>query len=80
MLWVVCMVVFIGCILYKSWSKETPTDEPVEDDIKVMEIVEFNDDYCVYADTETGVMYFAPYGRLKSGVSVMLNADGTPKL
>ena len=40
------------------------------------------DDYCsIFVDKETGVCYFS-YSRSQwnSGITVMLNADGTPKI
>ena len=34
----------------------------------------------IYVDAETGVMYLWQTGYYKGGLSVMLNADGTPKV
>lgn len=36
-------------------------------------------DYSIYADKDTGVMYLL-YHRNGNGCTVMLNADGTPKI
>lgn len=36
-------------------------------------------DYSIYADKDTGVMYLL-YQRSGNGCTVMLNADGTPKI
>lgn len=47
-----------------------------------MEEVEFTDTYSIYADKDTGVMYLFVGGGYKEGggLTVMLNADGTPKI
>lgn len=47
-----------------------------------MEGVEFTDTYSIYADKDTGVMYLFVGGGYKEGcgLTVMLNADGTPKI
>ena len=44
-----------------------------------MELVEGWRDYGIYADKDTGVMYLV-YQRNGTGCTVMLNADGTPKI
>mgnify|MGYP006993526997 FL=1 len=47
-----------------------------------MVLVESEQYYDIYADKDTGVMYLYVYtGRgFGSGLTVMLNADGTPKI
>lgn len=44
-----------------------------------MVLVEGWRDYGIYADKDTGVMYLV-YQRNGAGCTVMLNADGTPKI
>ena len=44
-----------------------------------MVLVEGWRDYSIYADKDTGVMYLL-YQRSGTGCTVMLNADGTPKI
>lgn len=44
-----------------------------------MVLVEGWRDYSIYADKDTGVMYLV-YQRNGTGCTVMLNADGTPKI
>ncbi len=44
-----------------------------------MVLVEGWRDYGIYADKDTGVMYLV-YQRNGTGCTVMLNADGTPKI
>lgn len=44
-----------------------------------MVLVESELNYSIYADKDTGVMYLV-YQRNGNGCTVMLNADGTPKI
>lgn len=45
-----------------------------------MVLVESGRDYLIYADNDTGVMYLYIPGSTGGGLTVMLNADGTPKI
>lgn len=49
---------------------------------KMLTEVEYSGVYTIYADKGTGVMYlYVEYGRgFGAGLTVMLNADGTPKI
>lgn len=45
-----------------------------------MVLVEGWRDYGIYADKDTGVMYLKSLRANGCGITVMLNADGTPKI
>lgn len=45
-----------------------------------MVLVEGCRDYGIYADKDTGVMYLKSLSAKGCGITVMLNADGTPKI
>ena len=45
-----------------------------------MVLVESGRSYDIYADKDTGVMYLYIWQRYGGGLTVMLNADGTPKI
>lgn len=45
-----------------------------------MVLVESSRDYLICTDNDTGVMYLYIKGSTGSGLTVMLNADGTPKI
>lgn len=45
-----------------------------------MVLVESERNYGIYADKDTGVMYLYIWSGPGSGLTVMLNADGTPKI
>lgn len=47
---------------------------------QMMEHVDSGCGYDIYADKETGVMYFATFSSGGGGVAIMQNADGTPKI
>lgn len=59
-------------------SAEQDVDSIVVDRI----VVDYTDNYAIYADKDTGVMYLFVGGGHKDGggLTVMLNADGTPKI
>lgn len=43
-------------------------------------LVESGPNYNIYADKDTGVMYLKSRNAKGCGITVMLNADGTPKI
>lgn len=45
-----------------------------------MVLVESGLNYSIYADKDTGVMYLYMASGSGGGLTVMLNADGTPKI
>lgn len=45
-----------------------------------MVLVESERNYSIYADKDTGVMYLKSWNAKGCGITVMLNADGTPKI
>lgn len=45
-----------------------------------MVLVESSCDYLIFADNDTGVMYLYIKESTGGGLTVMLNADGTPKI
>lgn len=45
-----------------------------------MVLVESELNYSIYADKDTGVMYLKSWNAKGGGITVMLNADGTPKI
>lgn len=45
-----------------------------------MVLVETGQEYLIYADNDTGVMYLYITISTGGGLTVMLNADGTPKI
>ena len=45
-----------------------------------MVLVESGRNYDIYADKDTGVMYLYIWQSYGGGLTVMLNADGTPKI
>lgn len=45
-----------------------------------MVLVESELNYSIYAEKDTGVMYLYIWSGPGSGLTVMLNADGTPKI
>lgn len=45
-----------------------------------MVLVESGQEYLIYADNDTGVMYLYITISTGGGLTVMLNADGTPKI
>lgn len=45
-----------------------------------MVLVESGRNHLIYADKDTGVMYLYMVSGYGGGLTVMLNADGTPKI
>lgn len=45
-----------------------------------MVLVESELNYSIYADKDTGAMYLKSWNAKGCGITVMLNADGTPKI
>lgn len=42
--------------------------------------VEYGENYEIYVDKDTNIMYLFVHQSYNSGLAVMLNADGTPRL
>ena len=51
-----------------------------EEQDNTMVLVESGQEYLIYADNDTGVMYLYITISTGGGIPVMLNADGTPKI
>jgi hypothetical protein len=51
-----------------------------EEQENTMVLVESGQEYLIYADNDTGVMYLYITISTGGGLTVMLNADGTPKI
>lgn len=51
-----------------------------EEQDNTMVLVENSRDYLICTDNDTGVMYLYIKGSTGGGLTVMLNADGTPKI
>lgn len=78
----ICFI-FVGC----SETKEevSPEDKPYRF-VVVDDMAEYDNSgtyihrSVIYADKETGVMYLMLYGSYRAGITVLLNADGTPMI
>lgn len=51
-----------------------------EEQENTMVLVESGQEYLIYADNDTGVMYLYITISTGGGLTVMLNTDGTPKI
>ena len=51
-----------------------------EEQDNTLVLVESGQEYLIYADNDTGVMYLYITISTGGGLTVMLNADGTPKI
>jgi len=76
---IVCMTIFVGC----GDKVENVNNDafPIPDRFVRISYDKCgidSYDYCVYADKQTGVMYWAVIGYEKFGITALLNADGTP--
>ena len=67
---VLIALVMVVCICLAGCSYEMPEIERVYD-------ISYEN---IYVDAETGVMYLWQTADSKGGLTVMLNADGTPKV
>lgn len=65
-----------GCV---SANVNADTNTKTKKD-ETLVLVEHTETYSVYADKDTGVMYLWKTGFYEGGLTVMLNADGTPKI
>lgn len=67
-----------------STNSNINATESLKDDESLVLVEDYASDgyngYEVYADKETGVMYLLVYGHNESGLTVMLNKDGSPKI
>lgn len=63
-------------------SVNVSTEQDVDSIVVDRIVVDHTDNYTIYADKDTGVMYLFVGGGYKKGggLTVMLNADGTPKI
>ena len=66
----------LTCITLTGCAPELDSDLMVPEPI--MAIVDVGDTYYIYVDRDTRVMYISRNGY--SGITVMVNADGTPKI
>lgn len=69
-----CLVI-VACVLVGCGG--TPVSEDVETGDRFVIVVNQGTNI-VYADTETGVMYFYHNGYQQGGLTVMVDADGNP--
>lgn len=56
------------------------TDQAEDPEESMMIIVDETSRYTIYANKDTGVMYFCRESTYGKSVCVMLNADGTPQI
>lgn len=82
---IVLIIIVIASVL--SGCSRNKGDEKLAADIsqrfiEVADHISFTDkyDYSVFVDSETKVMYLVIYGGYRAGITVILNADGTPML
>lgn len=68
----------VGCSDSELETKTSPASEVAEENILVE--VNSSGNATTYYDPDTKVMYLWVSGYRKGGLTVMLNADGTPKL
>ena len=76
------MASFIGLVCVLSITLCSCFSEPIETRTynSVYNITEISSSARIYVDTETNVMYWYDSHGYGGGLTVMLNADGTPKL
>ena len=58
----------------------TDTDRAEAPEESMMIIIDHTESYTIYANKETGVMYFCRGEGYGKSACVMLNADGTPQI
>lgn len=68
---------FIGIVACNKSSENVVMGKSNHDTLM---LVEDAYDYQIYVDRDTKVMYLWKTAYYKGGLTVMLNADGTPKL
>lgn len=71
------LAMIAAAVLGLAGCSETDRAEAPEESMMI--VVDCASDYTIYANKDTGVMYFTREGYGKSGC-VMLNADGTPQI
>lgn len=81
----ICMVFLTGCEDEEKTSKkeDTKTEQVEEKEITYknpMICIYSNWENAIYVDKDTKVMYWWSEGSNRAGLTVMYNADGTPKL
>ena len=73
----VLLMVSMLIVLLCSCSSEQPQSRTYD---SMYDITEIKSNSWVYVDTETNVMYWYSGHSYGGGLSIMLNADGSPKL
>ena len=73
----VLLMVSMLIVLLCSCSSEQPQSRTYD---SMYDITEIKSNSWVYVDTETNVMYWYSGHGYGGGLSIMLNADGSPKL
>lgn len=73
--------IFAGCqTKYKATANETKRFIEIESDLEMDSSGLTVRGNTIYVDRETGVMYLVFYGGNRAGITVLLNADGTPMI
>ena len=76
----ICFI-FVGCETeYKATANETKRFIEIESDLEMDSSGITVRGNTIYVDKETGVMYLVFYGAKRAGITVLLNADGTPMI
>ena len=76
----ICFI-FVGCqTKYKATANETKRFVEIESDMEMDSSGLTVRGNTIYVDRETGVMYLVFYGGNRAGITVLLNADGTPMI
>lgn len=71
------LLVLVMAVAMLAGCASTPIVEDVQTDARFVVVV-MQGSNVVYADTETGVMYYFHKGGYGGGMSVMVDADGNP--
>lgn len=74
----IILAVIAAAVLGLAGCSETDRAEAPEESMMI--VVDSTDGYTIYANKETGVMYFCRDAGYGKSVCVMLNEDGTPQI
>lgn len=74
----IIFAVIAAAVLGLAGCSEADRAEAPEESMMI--VVDITGDYTIYANKETGVMYFCRDDGSGKSVCVMLNADGTPQI
>ena len=76
----IMLAVIAAAVLGLAGCGTDRAEDPEDPEESMMIVVDSTNSYSIYANKETGVMYFCRDSVYGKSVCVMLNADGTPQI